>query len=215
MQMFDLSVVAWGVATGIAVSAPLGPINFMCIRNTLRHGFWGGVFTGIGSVLGDGLFAVSAALGINFLSDVLTDYERWLLLTGGLLLVAIGIHACISAVEDGDLTAPPGHGRYLAMIATTLALTLTNPFTLAGFLAIFGAAAASLAAFDDQVTILALVGSVMLGSSLWWLALARIVSSFRERLHAAHARLINRAVGAALVLFGTLVLAQLALPVTG
>jgi threonine/homoserine/homoserine lactone efflux protein len=215
MTMVDWSIVPWGVATGLAVSAPLGPINFLCIRQTLRHGFWGGFFTGIGSVIGDGVFAAVAALGIKALSRFTTQYEAWLLLAGGLFLTAIGVMAFVARVDDRELVAAPDGGQRLALVATTLGLTLTNPFTFAGFVAIFGGASAGMARPDGTLAVVVLVGSVMAGSTLWWAVLARLVAGLRERLDARWVTGINRASGAAIVAFGLFVLGRLALTATG
>ena len=215
MTMADWSIVPWGIATGLAVSAPLGPINFLCIRQTLRHGFWGGFFTGIGSVIGDGIFAAAAALGIKALSQFVAQYESVLLLAGGLFLAVIGIMAFLARVEARDLAAGPAGGQRLGLVATTLGLTLTNPFTFAGFVAIFGGTAASVARPDGSLAVVLLIGSVMAGSTLWWVVLARLVAGLRGRLDARWVTAINRVSGAAIVLFGMVVLGRLALTVTG
>lgn len=208
--MVDWTILPWGIATGLAVSAPLGPINFMCIRHTLRHGFWGGVFTGVGSVLGDGVFAVIAAFGIKALARFIADYETWLLLVGGLFLVAIGAMAFFGRVDERELKARSGGRERLAVVGTTLALTLTNPLTFSGFVAIFGAFSTGPARPDSTLAVAVLVGSVMLGSALWWLALSGLVARLRERLDARWAARINRATGIAIVCFGLFVLARLA-----
>lgn len=210
MTTVDWSIVPWGIATGLAVSAPLGPINFLCIRQTLRHGFWGGMFTGIGSVIGDGVFAVAAALGIKALARFIAQYEMWLLLAGGLFLTVIGAMAFLARVEDRDLVAPPDSGQRFALVATTLGLTLTNPFTFAGFVAIFGGGAAGVGRLDGAPAIGLLVVSVMVGSTLWWAGLSRLVAGLRERLDAHWATRINRASGVAIVLFGLFVLGRFA-----
>lgn len=215
MTLQDWTIVPWGIATGLAVSAPLGPINFLCIRQTLRHGFWGGLFTGAGSVVGDGIFAAAAALGIKALARMIAQYESWLLLAGGSFLVAVGVLAIRARVDGRDLAAGPDGGQRLSLFATTLGLTLTNPFTFAGFVAIFGGAAASVARPDGVGTVAMLVGSVMIGSALWWIMLARLVAGLRERLDVRWATRINRASGAAIVLFGLVVLGRLAAAATG
>lgn len=212
---FDWTIVPWGIATGLAVSAPLGPINFMCIRETLRRGFWGGVFTGVGSVIGDGIFATAAALGIKALSRFLAAYETWLLLVGGLFLLVIGALAFFGRVDERELVAAPDGRQRLAIVATTLTLTLTNPFTFTGFVAIFGALSTGVARPGDPLTIAALVVSVMAGSLLWWVALSRLVAAVRERVDVRWATRINRATGVAIICFGLFVLGRLALTVTG
>ena len=57
-------IVPVGVIIGILVSAPVGPVNVLCIQRAIERGFWGGIAAGLGAMLGDGLIALCAALGV-------------------------------------------------------------------------------------------------------------------------------------------------------
>ena len=59
----DLQLILVGLAVGMLVAAPVGPVNVMCIQRTLERGMWGGLAAGLGAVIGDGLIAFVAALG--------------------------------------------------------------------------------------------------------------------------------------------------------
>ena len=134
----DWQLIASGIVIGIAVAAPIGPINLMAIRNTLSHGFLSGVFTGTGAVLGDGTFAVFAAFGITSVSQFVIDYATWIQAVGGVILIATGLHIVRAPAElSADMPAPSQH-RPAAMVGATYLLTITNPATLMGFIAIFG-----------------------------------------------------------------------------
>jgi len=49
-----------GIISGIAVSAPLGPMGIMCIRNAIQNGWLSAVYIGFGIALADTLFAIIA-----------------------------------------------------------------------------------------------------------------------------------------------------------
>ncbi len=56
--MIDLGLAVNGVAIGMAVAAPIGPVNLIVIRRTLRYGALNGFLSGGGAAAGDALFAV-------------------------------------------------------------------------------------------------------------------------------------------------------------
>ncbi len=210
MGTFDWQLIPWGVAIGLAVSAPLGPINFMCIRHTVQFGFWGGVFTGIGSVIGDVIFAIVAGLGITAVAGLIAAYTNWLLLVGGCFLLILGLVSFRARVTDAEMAKALTAGQRAAIVSTTLALTLTNPFTFTGFISMFGGLSGQFATGAGYGPLAVLVVSVALGSSLWWIFLARLVAVFRNRIDARRLTAINKVTGAAVVVFGLFVLGKLA-----
>ena len=46
--MIDFGLVANGIAIGLAVAAPIGPVNLIVIRRTLRYGQLNGFLSGAG-----------------------------------------------------------------------------------------------------------------------------------------------------------------------
>lgn len=205
----DWQLIASGVVIGVAVAAPIGPINLMAIRNTLANGFWAGVFTGTGAVLGDGTFAAFAAFGITAVSAFVIDYGTWIQAGGGLILIIIGLHIMLSAPTLSDGEGKPSSRRSLALIGTTYVLTITNPATMMGFLAIFSGVGNLVSRPGDYAGATAMVAAVMAGSFLWWLAVSWFASLFRERIAGGGLKYINLGSGAVIVLFGGAIFARL------
>ena len=56
-----IQLVLAGVAIGVLMAAPIGPVNVLVIQRAVARGFWGGLAAGIGAVLADGLLAAIAA----------------------------------------------------------------------------------------------------------------------------------------------------------
>jgi len=205
----DWQVIASGFVIGIAVAAPIGPINLMAIRNTLAHGMPAGVFTGTGAVLGDGTFAVFAAFGITAVSRFVIDFATYIQGVGGLILMAVGLHIMRAPqVLHDRKPAAPGR-RPMALIGTTYLLTITNPATLMGFIAIFGGVGNLVSRPGDYAGAAAMVAAVMGGSLAWWFVISWLASLLRERLAQGALRYVNWGSGAVIVLFGLAIFVRL------
>lgn len=212
--MIDGQLFGAGVVIGIAVAAPIGPINLMAIRNTLAGGFWRGVSTGAGAVLGDGSFAAVAAFGLTAISEFVLGYATWIQLAGGLLLIGVGLHTMFMHEAALPVDAPvPANGRgsrALALLGATYLLTVTNPATMMGFIAIFSGVGGLVARPGDYGAAATMVGAVMAGSLAWWFAIAWITSRLQARMANGWFKYVNWGSGAVIVLFGAGVLARLA-----
>jgi threonine/homoserine/homoserine lactone efflux protein len=213
--MYFLFLFSSGIIIGLIVAVPIGPVNLICIRRTLAYGALNGFVSGLGAALGDGLFAVVTAFGLTAISQGIEGYSTALKLAGGLMLLGFGFHtfhADVSVLRDaeGGQLRDNGSSSLIRTIASTFALTITNPATLFGFAALF-AGLGSLAGgettfFDAAVTVL----GVVWGSTLWWFAVTTIVGIFHRHIDTGVMRSINHVFGIAVTGFGIIVLADLA-----
>lgn len=165
-----------GIAVGIVIALPIGPVGVLCVRRCLFEGAMLGFVSGLGAACADATFGAIAALGLTFLRDWLLDYQDWFGAAGGLFLLGFGVKALfiVRAREPEPLAGEAVLGAF----ASTYALTIANPITLLSFAAIFAKVGA------DAVTGLGgasvLVGGVFLGSLLWWLGLSFGLASLRN-----------------------------------
>jgi len=201
--------IAWfarGVALGLTVAAPVGPMSLLCMRRTLAIGFSAGLLSGLGVATADALYGAVAAFGLVAITSLLVSHQLWLRLIGGVALVYLGIttlrtHPSAEAAK-ADASGPVG------MFVSMLALTLTNPTTILSFAGLF--AGVGLGGADgDPSSATALVLGVFVGSAVWWLALTGGISLARTRLTTGLRHTINRLSGLALVGLGLLALASL------
>jgi threonine/homoserine/homoserine lactone efflux protein len=203
-----------GIAIGIIVAAPIGPVNLICIRRTLQFGSLNGFVSGLGAALGDGMFAVITGFGLTAIAQLIEGLSVALQLAGGTLLVCFGLYTYFSkppAPSDSKCDAKDKAGRTLARaMASTFALTITNPATLFGFTAMF-TGLGGLA--GDQPSFLSagfVVGGVVIGSTLWWLLLTTFVGLLHARIDDHVMRIINHGSGLLVALFGLAVLIHVA-----
>ena len=62
-----------GLAIGILVSAPMGPIGVLCIPRTLNKGRRSGLATGIGASLSDLFYAMLTGFGLSIVVDFIEN----------------------------------------------------------------------------------------------------------------------------------------------
>ncbi len=185
-----------GLAIGLSIAAPVGPIGVLCIRRTLAQGRAAGLASGLGAATADAVYGSIAAFGLTWASDLLLRQQAWLRLAGGAFLCYLGLRTLLArpaepAVpaeqrRDGPQNGPAAlKGRaLLGAYLSTFLLTLTNPITILSFAAIFaGLGLAS--AGRDYLSAATLVLGVFLGSAAWWLLLSAGVGALRERIGGA------------------------------
>ena len=90
-------IIPIGVIIGILVAAPVGPVNVLCIQRAIERGFWGGLAAGLGAMLGDGLIALCAALGVGAISGAVAYHRLTIEIVGGLVLIAFGLRLYFAA----------------------------------------------------------------------------------------------------------------------
>ena len=202
----DFVLLLKGIALGLAIAAPVGPIGVLCIRKTVQYGKLSGFCSGLGAAAADAIYAVIAAFGLTFVSDLLLQQELqfWLRLCGGAFLIYLGFRTFFEKPEREELEVPKvTHKTLLADFFSTFFLTLTNPLTIVAFLAVF--AEFVLTEYSGGYTgAVCLVLGVLLGSTLWWLLLSEGVTRFRKRVNHNVMTWINHIAGILICAFGLL-----------
>lgn len=206
-----LVLILSGLLIGVAVAAPIGPVNLICIRRTLKYGMLNGFASGAGAAVGDGVFAIVAAFGVTAVISFVAAYSGWLQLVGGVFLLGLGVRTWFDHPHLDDKLPDGSLGDLLPVISVTFFLTITNPATMLGFIAIFGGVADFTIGTEDYMRASILVASVIGGSVLWWAAITGFVSLFRDRMSDTGLALLNKVSAVIIVLFGAGILGRLLL----
>src|ERR1044071_7571247 len=88
--MNALELLLRGVAAGLIIAAPVGPVNVICVQRTIARGWRSGLISGFGSGGADTVYGAIAAFSITFVIRILIREEFWIRLVGGALLIVIG-----------------------------------------------------------------------------------------------------------------------------
>ena len=207
-------IAAWlllqGVAIGVAVAAPVGPVGILCMTRTLERGPAIGLATGMGAAVADGLYGAMAALGMGTAAHALIEEAFWFRLAGGIFLILLAIRSLARGLRRRRRLEPltmaeARVGDLGVAFISTVFITISNPATILTFAGIF--AATSFAALGDHPGAgAALVAGVFAGSAVWWLFLVGVTARLRHKLAGSVRLAIDLASASAFVVFGAVVL---------
>jgi len=194
-----------GIAIGVAIAAPVGPLAVLCIRRTMLLGPASGLASGAGAVLADAIFGAIAAFGVAAVYDLLIYYEHELRLLGGAFMLILGV---VTARKPPPKAGPTVHGGLASAFFTAFALMMTNPITIFAFLGIFAAFGIvnQTLSIADSVTLL---GGIAIGATIWWVGLTGVATACRRRFDLTSLGWLNKVSGGLLIFFGAAALLSL------
>lgn len=209
--MVDWGLIAIGMGIGLAVAAPMGPVNIMIIHRGVKHGFASAFVAGLGAVVGDTLYAAVAAFGVTAISDTVENHIGLIQLVGGFLLIGFGSNLVFRTPHPEARVDEDTRLSMIGAAVSSFVLAVTNPALLLGFIAIFAGLDEIGRAPDNWVSAAELSVGVLLGGLIWWFVLANVVAHFRNRITLPWLRTINIAAGLALAAFGVGLIADFVL----
>jgi len=189
-----------GFVIGLAIAAPVGPIGVLCIQRSLHAGFKIGLMTGLGAAFADGTYGLIAGFGLTAISSLLVKEQFWIRAIGGVFLIYLGIKLLLKTPVAG-LPKNSEHSSWHALGSSYL-LTLTNPVTILSFVAVFAGLGVG-TVNTSFVQAIILIFGIVIGSVFWWLLLSSGVAFIlHHRLSPSAVRIINRASGVVILVFG-------------
>ena len=186
-----------GVAAGLIIAAPVGPVNIVVVQRTIAKGWRSGLVSGLGSAIVDTMYGSIAAFSITFVIRALVREEFWIRLVGGALLIAIGL---VYYLKRPKSLEPEDEQPESTQAASTAILTATNPTTILSFLIVLSAV--GLGGNKSWYLTVMAIGGIFAGSMLWWILLSAAVHRFRGRFGDRACVWMNRAAGLAIGAFG-------------
>jgi threonine/homoserine/homoserine lactone efflux protein len=204
-------IIPIGMIMGVLLAMPFGPVNLLGIQRAVERGFFGGIAAGLGIMLGDGLIALGAAMGVNALSGAIRQYRTAIQIIGGIALLGAGVKLYVTkaviAREEGP-TQKASLRDYAWDIPQTFFLTITNPGAVLALIAIFGGVS-SFVEVESYVDALTMVAAIMGGSFLYWFLVSQFIAAIRHRLDVVRLGQINRIAGLILIGFGCVLIGEM------
>lgn len=195
-----IEVVYKGIIIGLLVSAPMGPIGLLCIQRTLNKGRWHGFFSGVGAALSDLIYATITLMGMGMVLRFIENYESQLQIAGSLLLVLFGVYIFRSNPSK-SLKKPkesPTSSYYQDMV-TAFFLTLSNPFILFLYIALYARFKFILPDNEDYLIAAGLLG-VAVGALGWWLLITYLVGKLRAIFNVRGLWVMNKVIGSVILI---------------
>lgn len=196
-----------GILIGFAIAAPVGPIGILCIRRTLSGKWILGLFTGLGAGFADTFYGTVAGFSLVSVVNFINQYNFYLRLFGGILLIWIGFSIFRAPLKESNGTNNDNENLFHGFTSAFF-LTLSNPITFLVFAAAFATMGVSPA--DDSFSqTFALVLGVFIGACGWWLSLVTTVHLIHHKLSDVQLLWINRSSGVLLIGFAVYILGSL------
>lgn len=194
-----------GILIGMIVSAPLGPVGILCLRETLHGGRREGLLTGLGAMMSDVLYGFIVYLGVGLVLDFVVQYDALLRLVGGLIIVAFAVwvyrksHQPIKTIPSQRFSKLHGVRKVL----TAFFVTISNPFIMLLILPLYTRFHFVETDRLGLTFLVAMLGLAM-GCMIWWYILTYLVNMIARRTGHGGVRIISQATSIILGIIGLL-----------
>jgi L-lysine exporter family protein LysE/ArgO len=204
-----IGLIVYGMTVGVALAAPIGPINIEIIRRGIRDGFLHGWMVGLGALSADTVYAMVIVSGLaSFAGD--ERIRLVLYLAGGLMLSWVGwssLRTALRGLEGSAGDRPKPRGRsYL----TGLLMAAFNPMGIMYWLTVGAGLAADAVRRVGQSGAPILVIGVVIGIFLWVSSLSVIAQVSRRFVTGPGMRWVTGVSGAIIIGFGAFFFVQAA-----
>lgn len=194
-----LELVAQGMGVGVALAAPIGPINIEIVRRGLLGGFVSGWLVGLGAVTADTIYCMLVVAGLTPVADDAT-LRVPLFLAGGAVLGYLGWGSIRTALagnlgDAGTVTARRSYAAGFVMAAA-------NPMGIVYWLSVGAALVASAVERSGRDGAPVLVTGVFVGIVCWVTVLATLTQGGRRFASPSVLRWITGLSGVTLLGFG-------------
>ena len=185
-----------GLAVGVFVSAPMGPVGVLCIQRTLNKGRWEGFFTGVGASVSDLLYCLLAGFGIALVEDFIKNQQDILQIIGSVALLAYSIILIKNNPAKRLRRSSRKNKTLWSNGITGLLITFSNPMILFLIVGLFARFNFTTPEFEAEFFHY-LVGYlfIVVGALLWWLFITTVVNRLRRHFTVRTLWYINRIIG--------------------
>lgn len=163
-----------GIATGIILSLPFGPVGLYCMEKTLTEGKKDGFLTALGMVTSDVVYGLIAFFFINQAEEFILRYELFFKGLVGLCLVILGIKKLRTPVVIKKPTKINKYniqnyfsGFFLSVINVTGIVTIIFIYTL-------------LSVVGDADNYLLLAGGIGTAGVISWFINVQVLTYFKR-----------------------------------
>ncbi len=197
-----------GIYLGLALAILLGPIFIVLIQSTLEHGTRAGLTAATGIWVSDVIIVVLTLAFIKKIDTIVQhpDFIFWMGLIGGIVLMGVGI-ANTFKKSHLDLDAKPIKASgWFGFWTKGFLVNTVNPFTFIFWLSTITSYVATkqLTTIESEYFVAAIIMTIIITDSLKVL----MAKAIRKRINEKTLNIINKVAGAALIIFGVVLLVK-------
>ncbi len=205
-----LYILPRGLAIGLLVSAPMGPIGMLVIQRTLGKGRWPGFFSGVGAAMSDLFYCLLTGFCLSFITDFLDAHQLVIQLLGSVVIAGFAVYLLRKNPTRSLRTAEVKATNYWSDFVTGFLLTVSNPLILFFIVGLFARFNFIQPEYTFYHHIVAYV-TIFLGALCWWWGITSLVNRLGKRINVRSLKLINRIIGLllmAMAVFGLVMALQ-------
>lgn len=190
-----------GIAIGILISAPMGPVGILCIQRTLDKGRRTGFYTGIGAAISDLFYCLLTGFGLSFIEEFIERNQNLIQLVGSAVLIGFSIYLFkknpatkLKRPIQQEVNEPKKN------ILTGFLFTFSNPlilFLIIGLFARFNFAMPEIRFYHYIIGFI----SIFAGAIAWWWVVTYFIDKVRAHFNLRSMWLINRITGGIILIF--------------
>lgn len=204
-----------GLAIGLLISAPMGPVGILCIQRTLDKGRKTGFYTGVGASISDIIYCLLTGFGLSFIEDFLRENEAVIQLVGSAVLIAFAVYM-FRKNPSQNLKKPnvPAPVNTQKDVLGGFLFTFSNPlilFLIIGLFARFNFLGSGLQPYHYVIGYVS-IGAGALG---WWWFISTAIDKVRAHFNLRSMWLINKIIGIVILIFSLVGIVTSILALTG
>jgi threonine/homoserine/homoserine lactone efflux protein len=203
-----VEIIMKGVLLGFTVSMPLGPVSIILINRTIKRGFLSGFFSGLGLGTADTLLALLAALGFTVIISFIQDERFIITIVAGIIVTGVGIKVFLTNPVKDFRDRDKADKSLWRDFYSVFVLSITNPYTILIFVAIFPGIHISATTRPELVPFF-LIPGVFIGAMIWWFSLSYVLSRFKKKIRLRAIVRISKVGGIVIIVIGILLLISL------
>lgn len=196
----DILLLVKGILIGLMMSFPLGPMGLLCIQRTINDGRTSGFLSGMGVATADTIYAIIAGLGASFLVHFIEERQFIFHLIGSIVIILLGINIFLSNPIKKFRFRKTENTKYKWHFFSSLLISLTNPFILFAFLAVF--TTLNLLDKNSFVPAITIIFGIFAGATTSWFILSSVVNRFRAKFRLRRIFWMNKVAGFVILIFG-------------
>lgn len=191
-----------GIAIGIIISAPMGPVGILCIQRTLAKGRRVGFYTGVGAAISDLFYCLITGFGLSFIEDFLQENQNIIQIVGSVVLIGFAVYLFKSNPSRSIKKPEEESGASIPRnILNGFLFTVSNPLII--FLIIGLTARFNFMLPEIQIGhyIIGYI-CIMAGALGWWWMVTFFVDKVRAHFNLRSMWMINKFTGTIIAIFG-------------
>lgn len=189
-----------GIAIGILVSAPMGPVGILCIQRTLDKGRKTGFYTGIGAAISDLLYCLLTGFGLSFIEEFIERNQNVIQLLGSAVLIGFAVYLFKKNPATKLKKPVIQESEPKKNILTGFLFTFSNPLILFLIIGLFARFNFLMPEIQFYHYILGFI-FIFVGAIAWWWLVTYFIDKVRAHFNLRSMWLINRVIGVIILLF--------------